>query len=161
MTNKYRPHVLVLPEDDANRQIANGFVTNDDLIPRAIQILPIAGGWRKVVDALKNEYFTSLRRYPERRLVLLIDFDNDLSRPVSIKDQIPGDISDRVFILGVLSEPEELKAQMGYQGLESIGESLSRDCSDNTQIVWGHELLNHNQEELIRLIRLVKPFLFA
>jgi hypothetical protein len=23
--NKYLPHVLVLPEDDANRQMANGF----------------------------------------------------------------------------------------------------------------------------------------
>jgi hypothetical protein len=24
--NKYHPHVLVLPEDDANRQLANGFL---------------------------------------------------------------------------------------------------------------------------------------
>jgi hypothetical protein len=26
MTNKYVPHLLVLPEDDANRQLAEGFV---------------------------------------------------------------------------------------------------------------------------------------
>ncbi len=25
--NKYKPHVLILPEDDADRQIANGFCT--------------------------------------------------------------------------------------------------------------------------------------
>jgi len=24
--NKYEPHLLVLPEDDANRKIANGFI---------------------------------------------------------------------------------------------------------------------------------------
>jgi len=24
--NQYQPHILVLPEDDANRQIANGFI---------------------------------------------------------------------------------------------------------------------------------------
>jgi hypothetical protein len=39
--NKYKPHLLVLPEDDPNRQIANGFVHNPavDLNERAIQIL--------------------------------------------------------------------------------------------------------------------------
>jgi hypothetical protein len=26
--NKYKPHVVVLPEDDANRQLANGFLTH-------------------------------------------------------------------------------------------------------------------------------------
>lgn len=25
-TNKFQPHVLIFPEDDANRQIANGFL---------------------------------------------------------------------------------------------------------------------------------------
>jgi hypothetical protein len=36
MVNRYLPHVLVLPEDDANRQIANGFVL--DLDP---SVLPV------------------------------------------------------------------------------------------------------------------------
>lgn len=53
--NKYKPHVLVLPEDDANRQIANGFLLNSNLNRNAIQILPIAGGWLKVVDTF-NEH---------------------------------------------------------------------------------------------------------
>jgi hypothetical protein len=43
---------------------------------------------------------------------------------------------------------------------ERIGEALSRDCSDNTRTVWGHELLKHNESELERLILNVKPFLF-
>jgi len=161
MTNKYRSHLLVLPEDDANRQMANGFITNGNLNPRAIQILPVAGGWGKVFDAFRSEYISILRQYSLRRLLLLIDFDNDLSRLNSMKGQIPDDISERVFILGVLSEPEDLKAQLGYPGLERIGESLSNECSNNTQNIWRHALLLHNQEELNRLIKFVKPFLFG
>ena len=40
--NKFRQHVFVLPEDDANRQLANGFLL--DLSVRQVQILPEAGG---------------------------------------------------------------------------------------------------------------------
>jgi hypothetical protein len=49
--NKYAPHVLVLPEDDANSDIANGFVLHVALDSRAIQVLRCAGGWAKVRDA--------------------------------------------------------------------------------------------------------------
>ena len=37
--NKYLPHVLVLPEDDANRQLANGFLLDPNLLDRRIQLL--------------------------------------------------------------------------------------------------------------------------
>ena len=45
--NKYLPHLLILPEDDANRELANGFVLNHAVNSRAVQILPPAGGWKK------------------------------------------------------------------------------------------------------------------
>jgi hypothetical protein len=54
MINRYKPHVYILPEDDTNRQIANGFLQNPELNIRAIQILPIIGGWQKTVDTFKN-----------------------------------------------------------------------------------------------------------
>ena len=41
--NVYKPHVLVLPEDDANREIANGFLLAPSLKLRNIQVLPCAG----------------------------------------------------------------------------------------------------------------------
>lgn len=31
MSNKHKPHVIVLPEDDANRQIANGFLLDPSI----------------------------------------------------------------------------------------------------------------------------------
>ena len=158
-TNKYKPHLLVLPEDDADRQIANGFILNPDLNERAIQILLPVGGWRRVVEEFQNVHAHIMQQYPERRIVLMIDFDNQAERLSSVKDEIPKELSDRVFVLGVLSEPEDLKANLG-KSLEAIGESLSQDCSDNTQRVWGHDLLKHNESELGRMVSLVKPFLF-
>lgn len=43
--NAYADHVLVLPEDDANRELTNGFLQEPALNPRAIQVLPVAHGW--------------------------------------------------------------------------------------------------------------------
>ena len=158
-TNKYKPHILVLPEDDANRQIANGFLLNPDLNERAIQVLPIIGGWGKVVDEFENVHTPEMQKYPERRLVLIIDFDDHAERLGLVKDKIPKELSDRVFILGVLSEPEDLKASL-RKNFEDLGRSLSQDCSDNTRRVWGHDLLKHNETELGRMVSSVKPFLF-
>lgn len=150
-----------MPEDDTNRQIANGFFQNPELNIRAIQILPIIGRWQKTVDTFKNVHVHEMRKYPERRIVLVIDFDNDLGRLESIKCQIPEELFDRVFVLGVLSEPEKLKANLHYKGLEEVGMSLSKDCSDNIPRTWRHEMLKHNKAELDRLNSLVKPFLFS
>jgi hypothetical protein len=161
MTNKFLPHVYILPEDDANRQMVNGFLLNPNLNINVIKHLPTAGGWVKVVDSFKDVHIVEMRRFLERRMVLIIDFGNSLERLDYIKGQIPDDLRDRVFILGVLSEPEELKAGMNYRGLEDIGKSLSQDCVENTQRVWGHKMLAHNKAELERLISLVKPFLFT
>jgi len=90
---------------------------------------------------------------------LLIDFDEDTARLNYVKHQIPDDLKNRVFILGVLSEPESLKRDI-KKSFEKIGEALAKDCSDNTNELWGHNLLIHNKAELARLISSVKPFLF-
>jgi len=46
MVNRYRPHIYILPEDDANRQLANGFVFNTD--SSQVHTLTEAGGWTHV-----------------------------------------------------------------------------------------------------------------
>ncbi len=70
-TNKYKAHILVLPEDDANRQIANGFVLHPNLNERAIQILPAAGGWTKIMHAFRTVHAHQMKQYHERRIVLI------------------------------------------------------------------------------------------
>ena len=47
-----------------------------------------------------------MRKYSQRRVVLLIDFDNKEDRFQKMKREIPEELSDRVFILGLLSTPE-------------------------------------------------------
>lgn len=154
--NKYRPHILVLPEDDANRQIANGFVNNPNVDQLAIQVLPIAGGWEKVVD---YNYASGMRQFPKRMIILLIDFDLRENRFNYVEKRIPNDLKNRVFVLGVGDEPEKLKSFTGLS-FEKIGEKLAQDCADNTNNLWGHEFLKHNEAELERLRQEVRPFLF-
>lgn len=158
-SNKHRPHILVLPEDDANRQIANGFILDLNLNSRAIQVLPEVRGWKDVVDKFTNDYASTMRQYPYRMIALLIDFDEHEDRLSYVKAQIPDDLENRVFVLGVLSEPERLRRDIN-KDFEKIGEALAKDCSDNRNELWGHDLLKHNKTELDRMISSVKPFLF-
>jgi 5S rRNA maturation endonuclease (ribonuclease M5) len=156
-SNKHKPHLIVLPEDDANERIVNGFLVRLD--SRAIQVLGVAGGWRKVVEEFMNSQVSKLQQYPERRILLLLDFDEDEKRLENVRQYIPNDLVDRVFILGVFSEPENLKSDI-RKGFEEIGKTLADDCLNDTNNLWGHELLKHNRTELDRMTVLVKPFLF-
>jgi hypothetical protein len=156
--NNYKLHLLVLPEDDANRQIANGFITAID--SNAIGILPIAGGWKKAVEQLVNDHAPRMRQFPARMIVVLIDFDDNQDRLSYVQQKIPEDLQDRMFVLGVRSEPENLRSDT-KKSFESIGENLAQDCTENTNEFWGHALLEHNKSELDRMIALVKPFLFT
>lgn len=159
--NKHKPHIFVLPEDDANRQIANGFLLVPELNQRTIQILPPSGGWKKVLTSFEVNHVSAMRKHEKRMIVLLIDFDGREDRLNYIKNKIPEDLVARVFVLGVLSEPEKLKRNIsGLNTFKDIGKALSQDCVGNTRNVWGHDLLKHNEAELDRMILSVKPFLF-
>ena len=157
--NKNKPHLFILPEDDANRQIANGFIQDLNVNARAIQILPIANGWKKVVAKFMNDHVRKMRQYPQSMMVLLLDFDECEDRLIYVESHIPEDIKNRVFVLGVQSNPESLKRDI-QKSFEAIGESLATDCAENKNELWGHPLLIHNKTELERMIVSVKPFLF-
>ncbi|MGK7905071.1 MAG: hypothetical protein AB4352_27425 [Hormoscilla sp.] len=157
--NKYRPQLLVLPEDDANRQIANGFILHPNLNSRAIQVLPPSGGWKKVLDDFQKVHALEMQNIPHRMILLLIDFDRDEDRLSYVESKIPEELRDRVFVLGVLSEPESLRSDI-QRNWEEIGEALAKDCSDNRNELWGHNLLKHNRTTLDRMILSVKPYLF-
>jgi len=125
--NKYQPHVFVLPEDDANRQLANGFLLDLAISIRKIQVLRPAGGWAKVLDCFISDHLVEMDRYPDRFMVLLIDFDRDEERSTKAKAQIPPGLADRVFILGTLGEPEDLR-QANLGSFEQIGLAMAKDC---------------------------------
>lgn len=158
--NRNRPHVLVLPEDDANSRLANGFHLEVDWTrQRQMQVLPVAGGWNEVLNRFRSEHVIDMVRYPDRFMVLLIDFDNKEDRLDNAKAAIPEDLTERVFVLGALSAPEALRnANLG--SYETIGLALAKDCREETDTTWGHDLLRHNASELDRLRKHVRPFLF-
>ncbi len=127
--NREKPHVVVLPEDEANEKIANGFILSLNINARAIIIDKYAGGWRKVVSKFQDQLVPEMRKYRACVVVLLIDFDcyegsshND--RLSTVTCNIPDDLKNRVFVLGVLSEPEKLKTK-SKMSFEKIGEILA------------------------------------
>jgi len=160
MTNRYRDRLLVLPEDRANEEIVNGFIQNLNVNECHINVERIAGGWVKVVEKFNQDLVPIMDEYKKTWVVLLIDFDKDKDRLSWVKDLIPEDLKERVFVLGVLSNPEDLKNNIN-KSFEKIGESLANDCAENTNHLWGHDLLKHNKTELDRMIASVKPFLFV
>jgi hypothetical protein len=157
--NKYLPHVLVLPEDDANRQLANGFQLDQLLDTRRLQILEEAGGWQEVLDRFQADHVPEMDRNTNRFMVLLIDFDKVGDRLNNVRATIPDRLRERVFVLGAWSEPEDLRRNLG--SYETIGLAMARDCRDNTEVTWAHALLCHNAGELERLREHVRPILFS
>ena len=157
MSNRYLAHLQILPEDDANREIVNGFLKENRLIQRRIQVLPVAGGWGKTITRIEA---CQLERFSERRLLLLIDFDDDVTgRNQLVRDNIPEQIKNRVYYLGVRSEPEKLRNSC-KMSFETVGNTLAAECAEGKYRLWKHELLAHNEAELSRLLIDVRPFLF-
>jgi hypothetical protein len=161
MINPYQPHVMVLPEDRANSQLADGFLLElDQFALMRIKVLPEAGGWIVVLDTFESDHVAGMDKHRQRYMVLLIDFDGDEGRIDEAKRRIPERLMDRVFILGAMTEPEDLK-RAGLGHYETIGEALAQDCREETDITWGHNLLRHNTNEITRLRHHVRPILFA
>ncbi len=157
--NRELPHVFVLPEDGANRELANGFHLQIDWNrQRQLQILPEAGGWIEVLDQFESVHIRELDRWLQRLMVLLIDFDGRESRLGDAMTRVPVHLVERVFVLGAFSEPEDLKRTLG--SYESIGSAMAEDCRNGTEATWGHDLLRHNVIELRRLNERARPVLF-
>jgi hypothetical protein len=164
--NKYKPHLFVIPEDDADRQIADGFVLHPRVAARRVQVVEPAGGWPEVLDTFILEYLPILQQNRNAHVLMLIDFDsNPEDRRARFDAAIPADVRPRVFVVGPRDNPEALRQSIGMGGYEDIGRSLADDCDRGTFALWGHVHLQHNDHERLRLERLrlvdsVKPFLF-
>ena len=112
----------------------------------------------KLLENFEAHEIAGLNQHGTRFMVLLIDLDNKAERILEVKRRIPVDLRDRVFVLGTLTEPEDLKADLGTY--EKIGMAAARDCREGTSSVWEHRLLRHNADELKRLSDRVRPILF-
>ena len=101
-----------------------------------------------------------MKKFENRFILLLLNFDQDEERFNRIKTEIPDEVKARVFIPGTFSESEYLKKTID-KTFEEIGDSLAEECANDNYQLWQHELLKHNSLELERMISSVKPFLFS
>lgn len=157
--NKFVPHVFILPEDDANRQIAVGFRLDIDWITR-LKILPVAGGWVEVLHRFEIDHVSDMENNENRLMILLIDFDGKDDRIDRARASIPSHLINRVFVIGPWTNPEHLRQAM-HESYETIGTLLSQDCRNGTATTWNHDLLRHNTEELDRLRALVRSIFYT
>lgn len=159
--NKYELHVFVVPEDRADEQLAVGFTLHDQVNVARIQVMPHVRGWSEVLKTFQDEYIERLRKYPKGHVVMLIDFDGSYDeRRAKFEQAIPDDVKQRVFVIGPKRTPEILRNELGNKSFEQIGISLADDCYSDTETVWGHEQLKHNDPDRQRLVQAIKPFLF-
>lgn len=159
--NKYKPHVLVVPEDRADEQIANGFMLHDKVDARRVQVVPCAGGWASVLEKFRTQYIAYLQSFPTGHVILLIDFDGDYtSRRQVFDNEVPSELKSRTFVIGAKFAPEDLRQAVGI-GLEKIGLALADDCFQGTDAVWKHDHLEHNEPDRLRLVQSVRPIVFA
>ena len=166
-SNKYVPHLQVLVEDDANRYFINGLSMHPSVNTRRLEPLPNAGGWKCVLDSLAEpSRINGMVTYGQRHLLLLIDFDDRFAERFALYEQHKADldptVSNRIYLLGCLHEPEQLKAALKpAKSIETLGFELSDDCAPSPALnLWQHAHLQHNAPELNRLLLQVKPFLF-
>lgn len=161
--NKYKPHVFVIPEDDADRQIADGFVLHPRVAARQVQVVEPAGGWSRVLDTFKEEYVPLLQN-AHTHVVMIIDFDGDAAgRRAHFQaeiERLPEGHRARVFVVGPRDTPESLRQSLD-KGYEDIGWSLADDCDIERKDTWDHQLLQHNEADRLRLLQTVKSFLFV
>ncbi len=155
--NKERPHLLILPEDDAAREVANGFRL---MANGAMRVLGVAGGWPRVLSEFGRTYIAYLRKYAGAHLVLFIDFDTEFpARFALFQSAIPSDIADRVYVLGASDEVETLVKQVKLNK-EKIGMALAEECRKQAIQLWGCAELQHNAPEVQRVCLSAHEFLF-
>ena len=149
--NKYKPHLVVIPEDNANRQVITGFMNHNDIDHRRIHVEPVADGWKKALEVFKNEHVQPMDKFGQRHVLILIDMDDKQEdRLRRAKEYIPEALGDRVFVLGCRGEPEAIRKATGLTK-EQLGEALAGDCMDGSGGLWQNPILAHNQAELARM----------
>ena len=157
--NRSKPHLIVIPEDKADQDIVNGFSNCLELNERQFVVKKPAGGWEKGRARLLELSDSHLREYPDSHAVLVIDFDKYNDRGSEIRKQVPEGVRDRVFVIGVLSNPEELKRSININ-FERIGTQIAKGCKESNTDFWQHQLLAHNLEVIRRLSRAVRDIFF-
>lgn len=133
-SNKFQWHLRIFVEDDANRQIVNGFLESffQHNIPRCIRVLPPSGGWRATLDAAQLDCVEGCSC---RRVLAVIDCDGDANRICTATANGQANL----YIMGCCEEPEKLRQLLQHPGhFSTLGDSLAREYCHNNTSLWLH-----------------------
>jgi hypothetical protein len=156
--NRERPHVEILVEDDANRQILNGFSLHH-AYGTQVHIPKVAGGWPKVRAEVAQTYVRRMRQNPHLHLILVVDFDERDGRYETIFSEVPDDLKARVMLIGAKDDPQAL-ARAARKSREALGQELAEACFERIDGAWGSDHLAHNAEELRRVGETMRNLIF-
>jgi hypothetical protein len=159
--NVHRPHLIVIPEDKANRDIINGFSEYLEINQRQFWVEDLARGWTNGSKRLDELARGHMIKYTHSYAVLVIDFDGQEDRGSKIRLALPKAVRDRIFIIGALSEPESLRDDTGLS-YEGLGRQMAKSCSESNFDFWQRQkLLRHNMQEVGRLSESVSKLFFT
>ena len=146
--NNYQPHWHVYTEDAATRDVADGFMQSFPACKqRQIQIFPYGSGYASVKAKMLSD--AKLSMFQCRRIVCVIDFDNQPERSIELKNSVDPQMRDHVYVLGCADEIESSKTALGIQGSnDAFGKRLSLRNTDD----WGNPCLKSSEDELARLL---------
>jgi hypothetical protein len=140
--------------------MVNGFSTLLEINERQFYVYDLARGWERGKETLLKLSKGYMREYPSSYALLIVDFDRNAHRGSEIKNQIPEEVRDRVFVVGVLNEPVNLKNSTGMK-FEQLGLQIAEGCKDSNIDFWERqELLAHNVDEIRRLSKAVRNLFF-
>lgn len=156
--NKFKPHLFIVPEDEADERIANGFQLHLE-VAGEVQIMPAAGGWKKVINTILVEYVPILKSNGNAHVIGIIDCDNDSERIAKQLATFPADLRERIFVIGANANPEVFKNAVKMK-FEQIGEKLAAECFSDQFELWNHEMLSYAAGEVVRAKNTLRTFLF-
>ncbi len=164
MSNKYADELLVIAEDYATMQIAQGFAESQGVDVRRVRVLPCRSGWQDVAVGMRN---VRLDLYLKRHCLAVVDFDGcGEQRRRTFRQLLEenGVALERAYVMGPASNAEKMRRTLMERGyavrhLSDVGRSLARACfqSQPFELLRSEELA-HNAGELQRLCAAVKSF---
>lgn len=167
--NRQQEHVIFFGEDEATRDLAQGFVESAKINELRCDVWHTFGtGWQSTVEAIE---LVNMVRYPLTRLVLVIDLDR---KGVHHIDKIKREIAespfkDRVYVIGGAKDVQALQRafvaanSIGKMSEQDTGRKIADECfKDESCIegVWANPELVGNVAELVRLCRDAKDIIF-
>lgn len=167
--NRQQKHVIFFGEDEATRNLAQGFIEGENINELRCDVWHTFGtGWKSTTEAME---LVGMSRYPLTHLILVIDLDRQEKHHIEdLKQEIDQtSFSDRVYVIGGSKDVQALQRaftaanSIGKISAQDTGREIANQCFKDESCVegvWCDPALEHNRTELERICRNLKDIIF-